>query len=94
MTIDHRELFERYVSALNRRDAEHLGQLFTEDVVIEYPQSGEVIRGQHNLRALIEGWTHGAGSCVEGRSKQLAKLVVGYRGRIFERQLKRSLAIV
>ena len=54
MTIDHRELFERYVSTLNRRDAEHLDELFTEDVVIEYPQYGEVIRGQHNLRALIE----------------------------------------
>jgi hypothetical protein len=54
MTVDHRALFERYVSALNRRDSEHLDGLFTEDVVIEYPQSGEVIRGLHNLRALIE----------------------------------------
>lgn len=54
MTVDLRALFERYVSALNRRDSEHLDGLLTEDVVIEYPQSGEVIRGLHNLRALIE----------------------------------------
>lgn len=54
MTVDHRALFERYVAALNRRDSEHLDELFTDDVVIDYPQSGEVIRGRHNLRALIE----------------------------------------
>lgn len=54
MTIDHRALIERLVASLNRRDSEHLDELFTEDVVIEYPQSGEVIRGRHNLRALIE----------------------------------------
>lgn len=54
MTIDHRALLEGFVAALNRRDSEHLDQLVTDDVVIEYPQSGELIRGRHNLRALME----------------------------------------
>jgi ketosteroid isomerase-like protein len=53
VTIDHRALFERLVPALNRRDPEHLDEFFTEDVVIEYPQSGEVIRGLQNMREMI-----------------------------------------
>jgi hypothetical protein len=53
MTIDHRALFERLVAGINRREVEHLGEVFTDDVVIEYPQSGEVIRGLHNMRELI-----------------------------------------
>jgi ketosteroid isomerase-like protein len=48
MTIDHRLLIER----LNQRDVDHLDEVFTEDVVIEYPQSGEVIRGLQNLREM------------------------------------------
>ena len=53
MTIDHRDLFERLVAGVNRRDFEHLDEAFTEDVVIEYPQSGEVIRSLQNMRELI-----------------------------------------
>ena len=53
MTVDHRALYERYVAALNWHDSEHLGELFTEMSLLTI-QSGEVIRGQHNLRALIE----------------------------------------
>ena len=53
MTIDHRALIERLVAGINRRDVEHLDEVFTEDVVVEYPQSGEVIRGLQNMRELI-----------------------------------------
>jgi SnoaL-like protein len=53
MTVDHRVLFERLVAGINRRETERLDEAFTEDVVIEYPQSGEVIRGLHNMRELI-----------------------------------------
>lgn len=37
-------------SAAGQLDAEHL--IYDADVVCEYPQSGEVIRGRHNLQAL------------------------------------------
>jgi hypothetical protein len=60
VTIDHRALFERLVADVNRRDVEHLDEVFTEDVVTEWPQSGEVIRGLHNLRELIAGYPAGA----------------------------------
>jgi hypothetical protein len=53
VTIDHRALIERFVAALNRREPEHLAEIFTDDVVIDYPQSGEVIRGLHNMLELI-----------------------------------------
>ena len=53
MTTDHRALLERFVAEANRRNPEHLDEIFTEDVVIEYPQSGEVIRGLNNVRELI-----------------------------------------
>ena len=60
MTTDHRALFERLVPALNRRDPEHLDEFFTEDVVIEYPQSGEVIRGLQNLREMYAHYPVGS----------------------------------
>jgi ketosteroid isomerase-like protein len=53
VTIDHRALIEHLVSGINRRDVDHLDEVFTEDVVIEYPQSGEVIRGLQNMREII-----------------------------------------
>jgi ketosteroid isomerase-like protein len=60
VTIDHRALFERLVPALNRRDPEHLDEFFTEDVVIEYPQSGEVIRGLQNMRDMYAHYPVGS----------------------------------
>ena len=37
-------------SAAGDQDAEH--EIYHDDAVCEYPQSGEVIRGRHNLQAL------------------------------------------
>jgi ketosteroid isomerase-like protein len=56
VTIDHRALIDRLVTNINQRDVQHLDEIFTEDVVIEWPQSGEVIRGLHNLRELIANY--------------------------------------
>ena len=77
MTADHRALVERYVEALNRHD--YLDELVTEDVVIEYPQSGEVIRGRDNLRGLIEhspgGPTGADAATARGRGVDEVKVV-------------------
>lgn len=40
------------VNALNRGDRTALGEVFTEDVIFEWPQSGERIRGDSNRREI------------------------------------------
>jgi ketosteroid isomerase-like protein len=40
------------VAAINARDLRALDQVFTEDVVMEWPQSGERIRGEKNRREI------------------------------------------
>jgi hypothetical protein len=40
------------VEALNTRDMEPFDAVYHDDVVIEWPQSGEVIRGKKNIREL------------------------------------------
>jgi len=42
------------VEALNTRDMEWFDALYHDDVVIRWPQSGEVIRGKKNIRELRE----------------------------------------
>jgi hypothetical protein len=40
------------VEALNTRDLKWFDALYHDDVVIQWPQSGEVIRGKQNIREL------------------------------------------
>ena len=49
---DIRKAIDRHwaASAAGDQDAEH--EIYHDDAVCEYPQSGEVIRGRHNLQAL------------------------------------------
>ncbi len=54
MPVDHQALLERYAAALEGGDLEIIDEVFTEDIVDEYPQSGEIIRGRQNLRAVME----------------------------------------
>ena len=46
-----RAALERHwaASAAGNQDAEH--EIYNEDAVLEYPQSGERIRGRHNIQA-------------------------------------------
>jgi ketosteroid isomerase-like protein len=46
----------RLVEALNARDLEFFDALYHDDVVIEWPQSGEVIHGKQNIRELREAY--------------------------------------
>jgi len=54
MPVDHQALSERYAVALARGDLSVIEEVFTEDFVDEYPQSGEIVRGRNNLRAMME----------------------------------------
>lgn len=49
---DIRTLLDRHWSASNSgdQDAEH--EIYADDVVVEYPQSGEIIRGKINIQRL------------------------------------------
>jgi ketosteroid isomerase-like protein len=47
-----RATIEALVAAINARDLAALDRVFTEDVVMEWPQSGERIRGGANRREI------------------------------------------
>lgn len=48
MNADTRELVERYWATMNRNDFWAVGDLLHDDFVLDYPQSGERIRGREN----------------------------------------------
>ena len=51
-----RATIEALVTAINARDLRALDNVFTEDVVMEWPQSGERIRGKDNIVAINENY--------------------------------------
>ena len=59
MSIEHQALFEHVIDIMNRRDWDALGDVYHDDYVEEYPQSGEVIRGLANTRAVRESYPGG-----------------------------------
>jgi hypothetical protein len=46
----------QFVEAINAREMEVFDALYHDDVVVEWPQSGEVIRGKHNIRELRQAY--------------------------------------
>jgi ketosteroid isomerase-like protein len=57
--IDAREIIDRLLGALNTNRYDQLDELLSEDCVAEYPQSGEVVRGRKNIRAIFENYPGG-----------------------------------
>jgi hypothetical protein len=49
--VDHEALFKRVMDIHNNSQWDRLGEVFTDDYVEEFPQSGEVFRGLENARA-------------------------------------------
>jgi ketosteroid isomerase-like protein len=49
---DNRRAVERLIEGLNAGDVAVLDEVFSDDSVISYPQSGEIIRGGANRRAV------------------------------------------
>jgi ketosteroid isomerase-like protein len=57
--LTNREVVERFAEAMKVGDLDHAWEYLAEDVVEDYPQSGERIRGRANRRAVVEnypGW--------------------------------------
>jgi hypothetical protein len=50
--VDHDALHRRLIEIHNAQAWDRLGEVFTEDVVEEYPQSGEVFQGLANIQAV------------------------------------------
>jgi hypothetical protein len=56
---DLRLLFERWIKAMNDRDMSTLVDMLHPDFVVDYPQSGERLRGFESFRRMIEEYPSG-----------------------------------
>jgi hypothetical protein len=61
MATDHQGLMQRMAAAMEAVDPDLWEVFYTEDIVQVYPQSGEVIRGRANARAVFENYPGGLG---------------------------------
>ena len=55
----NREVVERFVQGLIARDLDVQAEVCASDMVVEYPQSGERIRGWANVRAVADNYPGG-----------------------------------
>jgi len=72
MAKSHEAFFQRMVKVLNDGDYAEYEKLLSEDYVEEYPQSGEVIKGPKNSRAIRENYPGAPLVGVDGTSARLA----------------------
>lgn len=54
--LTNREIVERFVQAMSTSDLDLADQCLADDLVEDYPQSGERIRGRADRRAVIENY--------------------------------------
>ena len=66
--MSNRGVVERYARALAENDGDALAALRDEDYVARYPQSGEIIRGRTNARAVGENYPGPTSSIAWGRN--------------------------
>lgn len=70
-----REVVERYARAVSEADLDTQDELSHDDYVARWPQSGEVIRGRANRRAIVEqypGGVHPRFDHVVGHSEEFS----------------------
>src|SRR6188472_3097692 len=68
----NRQVVERYGRSMAENDLDAQMALTHEDYECRYPQSGEVIRGPANVRAIVE---HYPGSTGEGLAPTIERIV-------------------
>jgi ketosteroid isomerase-like protein len=54
--VDNRRVVERYAEAVHTRDLEALEGLMHPEIMVRYPQSGEVIRGRDHYCAMLANY--------------------------------------
>ena len=62
----NRQVIDRYVKALTDRDLNLQAEVCATDLVVDYPQSGERIRGWANVRAVHENFPGGLPQDLDG----------------------------
>jgi limonene-1,2-epoxide hydrolase len=62
-----RQVVEHFVEALIARDLDRQAEVCAPDMVVEYPQSGERIRGWSNIRAVAENYPGGLPQDLAGK---------------------------
>jgi ketosteroid isomerase-like protein len=62
---EHRELMTRIGAFLERQEYDRLDEVYSADVVAEFPQSGERFRGIQNLRAQFANYPGSAGLATQ-----------------------------
>ncbi|MGZ6267462.1 MAG: nuclear transport factor 2 family protein [Candidatus Limnocylindrales bacterium] len=72
---DNRRTVERFIAGINAKDVESFKDLFTDDSVIAYPQSGEIIRGRAN-RSAVYAATPGLPTVTPYRTTSSGDIVV------------------
>lgn len=65
--LTSRQVIDRYTKGLISRDLDLQAQVCGEDMVSEYPQSGERIRGWANIRAVAENYPGGLPQDLAGK---------------------------
>jgi SnoaL-like protein len=63
----NRDVVERYFKGLAARDLDIQAEVCAPDIVVEYPQSGERIRGWANVRDVHENYPGGLPKEVDGK---------------------------
>ena len=58
-------VMRRFVEILNTNQLDALGEVMTEDIVQETPQSGERVRGLANVRAIFENYPGSEGRAIK-----------------------------
>jgi ketosteroid isomerase-like protein len=53
---DHQQIMSGFTGVISSQEWDRLGDFVTEDVLWEYPQSGERFRGLANMRATLENY--------------------------------------
>ncbi len=65
--LTNRQVVERYFEAVVARNLDRQAEVCAQDMVTEYPQSGERIRGWANIRAAHENYPGGLPHEVAGK---------------------------
>jgi len=71
--VDHEELFRKTLEIHNGLHWDRLGEIFTEDFVEEYPQSGEVFRGLEQARGIRSAYPGLAAGNLDEETARLAQ---------------------
>jgi ketosteroid isomerase-like protein len=74
---DNRTTVDQLIQAMAANDVEAQERLLSDDIVEEYPQSGERIRGKQNRRAILENYPGGTPRETSAKSPNLAPVITG-----------------